>query len=470
MDEKRHQLGKTNVGDKEQSIFDGCVILAPMVRISKLPMRLLALDYGADFVFTEEIIDRRLIGCTVRRNESLQCTDFLEPDCTLILRIHDCEKSKLFVQLGTACAENAVKAAKTVEPFCFGVDVNMGCPKSFSVSGGMGAALLSKPAVAEEIMSSLVSNCLDLVVTCKIRLLPEKGTTPEKGIEFMQMLESCGVRAITVHGRYPTERPKNQVHLDLIREYASVVNVPVIANGLSGSREDLGAFTNLGLIKKETGCSAVMVARNAMWNCSIFQCFSKLKVGQFSPTDECSHDLKNYMLSEKITVAKELLKYCIVYNFPSQYFKYALLNSIGGDPFVDRVKNTTLMSEISAVFGLEDFYRSQSVASETNTSAQIGDNVEAKRLKLTPDCSGRRTVSFSFHFEYSKYRKMLPVPPKTVLQELMFEKIPGAIKAKFVTEPFQDSRWKAVCVLGKHSFESSHCERNKKHAEQVRSY
>jgi tRNA-dihydrouridine synthase 2 len=39
-------------------------ILAPMVRAGQLPLRLLALDYGADLVYTEEIIDQKLLGCT----------------------------------------------------------------------------------------------------------------------------------------------------------------------------------------------------------------------------------------------------------------------------------------------------------------------------------------------------------------------------------------------------------------------
>jgi tRNA-dihydrouridine synthase 2 len=37
-------------------------ILAPMVRIGTLPMRLLSLQYGADLVWSPEIIDRRLIA------------------------------------------------------------------------------------------------------------------------------------------------------------------------------------------------------------------------------------------------------------------------------------------------------------------------------------------------------------------------------------------------------------------------
>lgn len=44
------------------------VILAPMVRIGTLPMRLLALDYGADIVYTEELIDWKLLRSTRRVN------------------------------------------------------------------------------------------------------------------------------------------------------------------------------------------------------------------------------------------------------------------------------------------------------------------------------------------------------------------------------------------------------------------
>lgn len=37
------------------------LILAPMVRGSKLPTRLLALKYGADIVYTDELIDLSLL-------------------------------------------------------------------------------------------------------------------------------------------------------------------------------------------------------------------------------------------------------------------------------------------------------------------------------------------------------------------------------------------------------------------------
>lgn len=44
------------------------VILAPMVRIGTLPMRLLSLDYGADMVYSEELIDWKLLRCERKIN------------------------------------------------------------------------------------------------------------------------------------------------------------------------------------------------------------------------------------------------------------------------------------------------------------------------------------------------------------------------------------------------------------------
>lgn len=44
------------------------IILAPMVRVGTLPMRLLALRYGADIVYTEELIDWKLQKTTRRIN------------------------------------------------------------------------------------------------------------------------------------------------------------------------------------------------------------------------------------------------------------------------------------------------------------------------------------------------------------------------------------------------------------------
>lgn len=106
----------------------------------------------------------------------------------------------------------------------FAVDVNMGCPKPFSVAGGMGAALLKHPDKIKAILTALVSN-VSIPVTCKIRILPNLEDT----LNLVKMIESTGVAAIGVHGRYQSQRSSEAAHYDVIKAVAGAVKIPVIA-------------------------------------------------------------------------------------------------------------------------------------------------------------------------------------------------------------------------------------------------
>lgn len=50
----------------------------------------------------------------------------------------------------------------------------------------------------------------------------------EDTLEFVRMIERCGVSAIGVHGRRKDERPANKNRLDEIHEIARLLNIPVI--------------------------------------------------------------------------------------------------------------------------------------------------------------------------------------------------------------------------------------------------
>ena len=44
--------------------LSGCkAVLAPMVRVGKLPYRLLSLEFGADYVYSEELIAHKIVVC-----------------------------------------------------------------------------------------------------------------------------------------------------------------------------------------------------------------------------------------------------------------------------------------------------------------------------------------------------------------------------------------------------------------------
>ena len=62
---------------KKRLDYNNKLILAPMVRIGTLPMRLLALDYGADIVYTEELIDRKLLRSIRRENGKISNSSFV---------------------------------------------------------------------------------------------------------------------------------------------------------------------------------------------------------------------------------------------------------------------------------------------------------------------------------------------------------------------------------------------------------
>ena len=74
--------------NKKKIDYVGKMILAPMVKIGTLPTRLLAIDFGADLVYTEEIIDWRLLRSKRIVNDQLETVDYIDKsDDTLVLRI-----------------------------------------------------------------------------------------------------------------------------------------------------------------------------------------------------------------------------------------------------------------------------------------------------------------------------------------------------------------------------------------------
>lgn len=235
-----------------------------MVRIGTLPMRLLAIRYGADLVYTEELIDWKFLRSKRKYNEILGTVDFVDQtDGTIVFRTCDEEKDKVILQLGTCNAERALKVAKLVENDVAAIDINMGCPKEFSIKGGMGVALLAQPEKAHNILTTLVDN-LSIPVTCKIRILQ----TPEETLKLVEKLVSSGIKAIGIHGRTKDERPQHAVHTDIMKYVAERISIPVIANG--GSKE-IEKHNDIYKFKEITGCSSVMIARAAEWNCSIFR-------------------------------------------------------------------------------------------------------------------------------------------------------------------------------------------------------
>ena len=262
--------------------YRGKVVLAPMVRSGECPSRLLALKYGADLVWGPETIDRALIGTTRHENPVTKTVDFtrlssngtrnpsLNPEQreSVIYRLHPgLEGKKLIYQIGTSNPETAVQAAKLVASDVAGIDVNAGCPKPFSTSGGMGAALLKTPEKLCAILRALVKEVgepNEIGISVKIRILD----TPDQTEELVTQLCDTGITGLTVHCRTVPMRPREAAIRDQLRMIASVCRdkgVACLMNGDVTSREEA-----VSLIA-EYGCDGAMIATAAETNPSVFR-------------------------------------------------------------------------------------------------------------------------------------------------------------------------------------------------------
>lgn len=264
--------------------YRGKIVLAPMVRSGELPSRLLALHYGADLVWGPETVDRSMIGTTQHKNPRSGCIEWKRPPTqhahstkqaeeevkeNIIFRIDpDRESSKFIFQIGTNNPDRAVAAATLVAPFCSGIDVNAGCPKSFSTDGGMGAELLTteKGDLLVRILTALVQqvgNPHEIGISVKIRLL----STPEETSALVNKLCKTGITGLTIHCRTRPMRPRERAireQLRMIGEICHAHGVACLMNGDVVSRAD--GFK----LAAEYGVDGAMIATAAEANSSVF--------------------------------------------------------------------------------------------------------------------------------------------------------------------------------------------------------
>ena len=277
------------------------VHLAPMVRAGTTAFRSMCMEYGADLVWSEEIIDRRLRVCQRRPNPVLDTVDFIIPaegpnrGEVLLFRTYAGEKGRVILQLGTGSAEGALQAAQVVARDVAGIDVNMGCPKKFSVENGMGATLLADQDRATDIIRTLKRG-LSMPVTAKVRLL----ATMEETISLLRNLQAAGADAVTVHLRRPGDTESTAARgADVMRELVQAVpGLPLLING------DMYTMALVRDMVSKSGCVGAMLARPLLLNASV---------------------LRAEGLLSQLAVMKAFVQRCIQFDIIYQLAKYTLM-------------------------------------------------------------------------------------------------------------------------------------------------
>lgn len=280
------------------------IVLAPMVRSGELPSRLLALKYGADLVWGPETVDRSLIGAERRVNPRNGTIEFTRMPSnggrpnkptkeSVIYRIDPArEKGRLIFQLGTANPEVAVAAARVVAGDVSGIDLNSGCPKPFSTSGGMGAALLRTPDLLVRILETLVKEVgepYQIGISVKIRIL----SNPEETKALVSRLVKTGITALTVHCRTTPMRPREAAirdQLPMITSICHQAGVACVMNGDVTSRDQ-----GLALME-EYSVDGAMIATSAENNSS---CFRTKEDGGLAPWREVTYEYLRFCIESE---------------------------------------------------------------------------------------------------------------------------------------------------------------------------
>lgn len=260
--------------------YRGKIVLAPMVRSGELPSRLLALKYGADLAWGPETVDKSMIGTTKHFNPITSTIDFTRPTSnsgrpqstekkdSLIYRLHPTrEHGKLIFQIGTASPTTAVEAAKLVAENVAGIDVNAGCPKPFSTSGGMGAVLLQTPDLLASILTALVKEVgevYEIGISVKIRLLE----TPEKTEALVRKLCSTGISGLTIHCRTTPMRPRERAIREQLRMIGDICREEGVACLMNGDVKNRDEAVQLA---QKYGVDGGMIATAAEANPSCFR-------------------------------------------------------------------------------------------------------------------------------------------------------------------------------------------------------
>jgi tRNA-dihydrouridine synthase 2 len=331
-----------SVEEKAARLYKG-EALAPMVRASTTPLRTLALSYGADLCYTEELMDRSLTGTTRFVNSELQTIDYIKDVSkmaakqqrkllqdggpALYLRMDQkLERNRLVCQIGSGEADLAVAAALHVYEDVGAIDINMGCPKKFSVSGGMGSALLSDVdracrivrAVSDHVSSSNSRN--PIPVSAKIRLLKDTQST----LDFITaLINRGGAKAVAIHGRRVGDAEVQSANWDELERVVTLATskfpgTPILINGDFYTRTEFTDFM------RKTGAAGVLLARPALYNTSIFRKPTALSASTTEHDSSHEYGYSSPLLLDKTTVIQDYLKEAIKYEAHYKNVKYVV--------------------------------------------------------------------------------------------------------------------------------------------------
>ncbi|HKI45000.1 MAG TPA: tRNA dihydrouridine synthase DusB [Balneolales bacterium] len=238
------KIGNIDLGNRP-------VLLAPMEDVSDSPFRVICRKQGASVVYTEFISSEAIIRDV---DKSLHKMEFEEVERPFGIQIFGGREEAMY---------GAAKIAESYNPDI--IDINFGCPVYKIVKKNAGSAVLKDLAMMERMTASVVDAVQNHPVTVKTRLGWDEQTIRIR--EVALMLQSIGVKALTVHGRTRAQKYKGDARWEFFKYLKETpgLHIPIIGNG---------DITSPEIAKKvfdETGVDGLMIGRGAIGNPWIFR-------------------------------------------------------------------------------------------------------------------------------------------------------------------------------------------------------
>lgn len=248
------------------------LLLAPMEDVSDPPFRYVCKLFGADMMYTEFISSEGLIRDADKSVKKLDFDEFERPIGIQIFG-HDIDSM-------VKAAQYAARANPDL------IDINYGCPVRKVVAKGAGSGILNDiPKMVK--MTEAVVKAVKLPVTVKTRLGYDDDH--KEIVEIAEQLQDVGIKAITIHGRTRTQRPRIPADWTLIGEVKNNhrMHIPVFGNGDVVSPESAKYF------KEIYGVDGLMIARASYGNPWIFREIKYyLEHGNQLPTPDVEERIK----------------------------------------------------------------------------------------------------------------------------------------------------------------------------------
>lgn len=264
-----------------------------MEDVSDSPFRQICKRKGAAIVFTEFISSEALIRDS---DIALHKMNFEESERPFGIQIFGGREEAM---------EGATKVAKSNNPDL--IDINFGCPVYKIVKKGAGSACLRDIGMMERMAGTVVDSAGDMPVTVKTRLGWDDHTIRIQ--EVALMLQSIGVKALTVHARTRAQKYTGDARWDWLKKLKNTpgLQIPVIGNG------DVTTPQLAEKMFSETGVDGVMIGRGSIGNPWIFeQTRHYLDTGELLPEPSLQQRLELCAEQLRLSVAHHGERYGVI--------------------------------------------------------------------------------------------------------------------------------------------------------------